>query len=169
MRRTIPAPLTFEDKLSRTSKAVHFLFQHWTSIMGLRWWEEVRVQTYNTRNDMPEEQRVSGASAFASVQWEYKTATCGFCLELLMGFTPVELERVVVHELCHLLVNAMRDYDKLGIKIEELVVTNLTQAFIWTAAEWRKVGGGRDKFTDKSIEMSDYEYRRELKKLVGKR
>lgn len=169
--KTVNVAVPFSEKLSRTEKALHLLFQHWTMLLGLRWWEEVKIQTYATRNDMPEEQRVSGAAAFASVSWEYKQAACGFCLELLAGYSPIELERVVVHELGHLLVNAMRDYDKLGIKIEELVVTNLTQALIWTAAEWRGVGGGGRRYRQGDVGrgIGNAEYGKELRSLVGKR
>lgn len=156
-------------RLARTDEAVNRLFQHWTSMLGLRWWEEVKILTYNTRNDMPESQRVSGATAYADVSWEYKTAVCGFCLELMIGMPPAEIERVVVHELCHLLINAMRDYEKMGIKIEELVVTNLTQAFIWVATEGRgelprKKNGSYRK--ESATEMSDAEYMKELNRLL---
>jgi len=47
-----------------------------------------------------------------------------------------EIERAVVHELCHILVNEMREDE---IHHEERVVTGLQKAFMWVAGESGKI------------------------------
>lgn len=155
----------FTKKLSRTNKAVRALADHWATTLGMRWFEDFKIQTYNTRNDLPEDHGQYPTCGFATVMWEYKKATVGFCLEMLVELSPVEIERVIVHEICHVLVNAMREYEKMGIKVEEMVVTNLTQALLWGVGEYRQV-----RF--KGPPKNDREYGEQVRRLIhgnGKR
>ena len=51
--------------------------------------------------------------------------------KVLDGMTPQQIERIAVHELCHILVNEMRESEMCH---EERVVTMLTKAFLWVEA-----------------------------------
>ncbi len=69
------------------------------------------------------------------VRWEYEQATVCFFLDETMSMDDKDLQSTVVHELCHIIVNPMRECRRKGrfeIKFEELVVTRLTAAFIVT-------------------------------------
>ncbi len=58
--------------------------------------------------------------------------------------SEARLEEIVVHELCHVLVNGMRTYDHHDDRMmeqEERVVTELAYAFI-RARHWKKGKGG---------------------------
>lgn len=61
--------------------------------------------------------------------WPYRKATINFWFNATTDLDDEDLEEVVVHELCHILVNQMREK---GIVHEEAVVTALSKAFIWT-------------------------------------
>lgn len=79
----------------------------------------------------------AGAQVVSS--WFYKTAEIDFNCLNLHDLTTVEIERTVLHELCHLLVNEMREWGgKYGEREEawshheERVVTDLSMAFLQT-------------------------------------
>ncbi len=124
------------NKLKRNLEKIRF---KWQTCMGLRWWSIKfifdRVPSDTTRPD--------GYFCQAStvVRWEYLSATITFNMPLLVECKDKHLEEIVVHELCHVLVNEMRQWaeDEIpvgkkdeGMKHEERVVTCMTSAFIWT-------------------------------------
>jgi len=68
-----------------------------------------------------------------AIAWEYRKASICIDMSAIQGLSDDELESLFVHELCHILVNEMREYsdDDKGRKHEENVVEGLAQAFIW--------------------------------------
>jgi len=62
--------------------------------------------------------------------WQYLTATIEINMKEFCLLTEGEQERILIHELCHILVAEMREEDQ-DRKHEERVVTTLTDAFIW--------------------------------------
>ena len=69
------------------------------------------------------------------VYWEYKNAVIKISHKALKDRTKKEVERLIVHELAHCLVDEIKEG---GIKHEERVATNLTNAFIWVRNETRR-------------------------------
>jgi len=63
--------------------------------------------------------------------WRYLSASIAVNVKAVARLDDDELERAVVHELIHVLVNEMREP---GIDHEERVVTMLSKAFFWTRA-----------------------------------
>ena len=114
-------------------KIISKLIDKWTYRLGLRWWK-VRVDYYDTPNDIV---RVFGNGdntvvARSICDWRYATCTLQINLPELLKMKKDDAEFVIVHELCHALVNEMREE---GIDHEERVVTGLTKAFLWTEAD----------------------------------
>jgi hypothetical protein len=60
--------------------------------------------------------------------WRYMTASLSINVPAIRRMTDDELERAVVHELIHIIVNEMREG---GIDHEERTVSWLTKAFFW--------------------------------------
>ena len=81
-----------------------------------------------------------GGEAAAQVvsSWHYKRAQIVFYLPALEPMADLEIEQSVVHELCHILVNEMREWgnyeNETGkfaeARHEERVVTDLAMAFL---------------------------------------
>jgi hypothetical protein len=104
----------------------------WVTPLGLGWWK-VDIDFC----DGPPEDMGGGfeETARCHVRWPYRKAKVEFWLNSTMHLDDEALEEVVVHELCHILVNQMREK---GIVHEEAVVAALSQAFLWTYSAGRK-------------------------------
>ena len=111
-------------------KTITRLFEIWTYRLGLRWW------TVNTIYHKGKEARKFFSAgddetvlARTFSDWRYSMANIHINTPAFGNMTDNEIERVVVHELCHVLVNEMREGE---IHHEERVVTGLQKAFLWT-------------------------------------
>lgn len=79
--------------------------------------------------------------AYIEAQWPYKTASITFITEMMLTQSIENIDRTIVHELCHAMLNEMREfggnadtigkkqYDR-GCKHEERVAETLTDAII---------------------------------------
>ena len=127
----------FED----TKRRVQALLDEWAfgkegkapRIPSLRDW--IIVVRYSREAIHTEDGDEAGAQVVSS--WFYKTAEIDFNCMDLHDLATVEIERTVLHELCHLLVNEMREWGgKYGERTEawshheERVVTDLSMAFL---------------------------------------
>ncbi len=135
----------YRDFRRRISK----LGKKWLLMLGFRHWD---TQVETSRHPDPE---VSDCVGKANTKWEYQKVTLTFYGPGLMKYTDKELEEVYVHECCHALVAETRQWgyesipkDKAeeGMKHEERVVTQLTNAILWTYRDGVKAGikEGRD-------------------------
>jgi hypothetical protein len=95
----------------------------------------------------------AGAQVVSS--WFYKTAEIDFNCSNLYQTGPLEMELVVIHELCHLLVNEAREWGgKYGERTdewshhEERVVTDLSVAFLQTK-HWDRGKGDKGRESGK--------------------
>lgn len=114
-------------------KTIDKFINKWTYRLGLRWWK-VRADYYDNPSDII---RVFGNGdnvvvARSICDWRYATCTLQINLPALLEMNKDDAEFVIVHELCHALVNEMREE---GIDHEERVVTGLTKAFLWTETD----------------------------------
>lgn len=106
--------------------------EKWIYRLGLRWWT-IQVHWHKGKaakkyfRAKPDETIL--ARTFSD--WRYADASIHINLPAWRGMTGEEIERVVVHELVHVLVNEMRENEPHH---EERVVTGLTKAFFWAAA-----------------------------------
>jgi len=64
--------------------------------------------------------------ARCSTKWNYFTVQLDFSHVMLASMSDAEIERVVLHELLHVVVNEMRED---GVDHEERVVSHLTMIF----------------------------------------
>lgn len=111
-------------------KAIRKHLDNWIYRLGLRWWD-VTVYFYKGKRarkyfDAGENETVL-ARTFAD--WRYATANIHINLPAFDGMADAEIERVIIHELCHILVNEMREGE---LHHEERTVAWLTKAFMWT-------------------------------------
>ena len=94
--------------------------------MGLGLWK-IEVEYLSAiENELPNCATVAQCTPI----WQYMTATVEINMKEFCLLTEEEQERVLIHELCHVLVAEMREEDQ-DRKHEERVVTTLTDAFIW--------------------------------------
>lgn len=120
-------------KIEKFQNLLDSYLDYWIPVLGLDSWS--RITSYFNIETRPS----SGTLGDAAVNWQYTEADITIYLaEIVDGDFPEDrLEYVVVHELCHCLVNEMRDensdekhLNKYLIPHEERVVSNLAMAFL---------------------------------------
>lgn len=98
----------------------------WITPLGLAWYMG-ETRFYAKEKEFRKSN--GGVAAFRVwADWRYMTFTISVNVPAVRRMDDDELERAIVHELVHVLVNEMRED---GIAHEERVVTMLTKAFFW--------------------------------------
>ena len=119
-----------DKEFNALKKRIWPLCKKWRAMLGLKWWRITYVwDRESTGRDTGTTQYKECATN--SVQWAYKDAKITFNMPCLMDEPDEELEKDVIHEHVHILVNEMRYFDE-GVCHEERVVSDLTCAFQWT-------------------------------------
>ncbi len=125
MNRTIAAPEP--TKLEQVKTA----FAKWIPRLGLAW-HDIEIVYYDDPQEIINRFRIIDTGemvpATVTAQWMYADAKISINLPAFEFIESFNIERVVVHELCHILVNEMREGE---LHHEERVVTGLTKAFLW--------------------------------------
>lgn len=111
----------------------------WIPALGLRWWHTTFVYSRQPLKSEAAEGRTCLAQTL--VDWEYLNATITFDMQAIVDESDDDLEKTFVHECMHIFVHEMRmwagpevTYEKKeeAMKHEERVVTQLTNAVIWS-------------------------------------
>jgi hypothetical protein len=117
-----------KKKRKRLEREVLAILDDWTPCLGLEPYER-EVKFFRTRDEFRRDKH-SIVAARVWCDWRYQTIYLEVCLPVLAEMTAKKRERTMVHELVHALVHPMSRRKKKDN--EEFVVTNLTNAFIWT-------------------------------------
>lgn len=107
----------------------------WAEPLGLGWWEI----TYEYARDdykapSPSYAPDTFSAAYCTADWRYGHATIVFNMPVMAQQSDSKAEKIVVHELCHVLLNEMRwarHDDADHIDHEERVASTLARAFLW--------------------------------------
>ena len=109
-------------------------FAKWIPRLGLAWYD-LEVVYYDDPGEILQRFRQADnggvVPAFVAANWMYADAKISVNLPAFDELDADKIEKIVVHELCHILVNEMREGE---LHHEERVVTGLTKAFFWVAA-----------------------------------
>jgi hypothetical protein len=133
------------------------LIDKWVKPIGLGWWN---VQFAYSREPLDLGPHIANTGteqcvAKTHAHWQYLDALIEWNMQRIEEMDDEDLERAFVHELCHVFVNEMRMWGNAemetekadeAIRHEERVVTQLTNAFLWTRragtgegrAEWKR-------------------------------
>lgn len=111
------------------------LSDKWVRPIGLGWFK-IDIRYYDS---MVGESKTGAAGDCAmeiTVNWQYLDATLRVNLDVTSDLSDEELEEAFVHELMHIYVHEMREWqneDEESTKLshEERVVTQLARAMIW--------------------------------------
>jgi hypothetical protein len=117
----------------RHEKAVDYIDKRIKLWMGRLWLLDRKVDAvfeWNGFGDHPD----CSVAAEIVCQWEYKQAKIRFNVPALAEMQRDQIDRTIVHELCHLIVNPMHDGKS---KLEEMVVTHMTDTIMWAYAHKR--------------------------------
>jgi hypothetical protein len=113
---------------------IRWAFNEWINRLGLAWWD-IQVHYYDDPGEIVRlfRQIDNGdvVPAFVDSNWMYGSAKISVNLPAVLAMEHHEIERMIVHELCHVLVNEMREDE---IHHEERVVTQLTKTIFWAMA-----------------------------------
>ncbi len=138
-----PEDKEVNDKEVRiTKRRVHKLLDEWATgakprIVPLKGWILEITYSLAVTNTATGEQ----AAADCTANWAYKRAEMTFYLPALQEMADLDVELVIVHELCHALVNEMREWgthfnntdpELPARRHEERVVTELALGFLGT-------------------------------------
>lgn len=125
------APLTKHELIKAA-------FEKWIPRLGLAWFD-IEIAYYDDPQEIIDRFRMGDDSGFVPANvhanWMYGDARIQVNLPALEHCTPEKIEDIAVHELCHILVNEMREGE---LHHEERVVTGLTKAFFWVEKAVRK-------------------------------
>lgn len=115
-------------------KKIKKICNKWIYRLGLRWWE-VEVHYVEDPQDVIDIFKTNDNEIVIGrtyVDWKYMSANVYLNIPSMLNMTHNQIERIIVHELLHVLVNEMRED---GIDHEERVVTLLTKAVFWIKAD----------------------------------
>lgn len=115
-------------------KKIKKICNKWIYRLGLRWWE-VEVHYVEDPQDVIDIFKTNDNEIVIGrtyVDWKYMSANVYLNIPSMLNMTHNQIERIIVHELLHILVNEMRED---GIDHEERVVTLLTKAVFWIKAD----------------------------------
>jgi hypothetical protein len=112
-------------------RRIRRLIDKWHKSLGMGWWSLDIKYSNTTRDDGDDYSTVLMA---VHTDWEYRKAAITVHIPSMFDVSNEDLEKCVVHELCHVLVNEMHDWtlEDPGKKHEERVVCGLADAFLWT-------------------------------------
>lgn len=106
-------------------KVVNNYVRKWKKILCLDLWE---IDIYIREWLMPGENTGDGndAAARTHTDWRYIRGDTQYSYMLVKDMTDGEIEKLVIHEMAHYLVNQMSNNDSRSIDNEERVVSHLT-------------------------------------------
>lgn len=139
-------PAMTDAEYTAQKKRVKSIWDKWSNMLGLRTWQRVSIEYFRDdvlpRHDGESDRTPTAAVADVRTHWQYRTAHVRICLPAAMNEDDYNLEYIIVHEMCHMLVNEMREEEDRH-NHEEHVVTGLAMAFGWveriTEQETRKL------------------------------
>ena len=119
---------------------VEAICDKWHDLLGMGYWEISYIwerDSYDADGgNTPPSRWARTTHAETATAWEYRRASIAFYLRNTVGESDAEIEKTVLHEFAHVLVNEMRDDTPRSRKHEERVVSGLSDVFrwIWEAA-----------------------------------
>lgn len=126
-------------KLTEARRLARKAAKFWISNLGLGYWD-VKVEYHEHYFTEPYTMETAG---YCDVEWQYLRATVHISNPVLCTIEEKDIERFMLHELCHALVNEMRDYEEGDLSHEERVCSMLTNAFMRTKNSGTKNMGGK--------------------------
>jgi hypothetical protein len=130
-----------DKEYNAQKRRVKLAYQKWHSITGLGEW--IRSHAWHRDGNCGKEGTNYGpdTTARAEVQWEYITVCFHWNLENIATLDDDTLDRVIRHEISHVLINEMRMWGPPthrdeqardeAMKHEERVVTKLASILLW--------------------------------------
>lgn len=116
-------------------RRISTIAKRWIHDMGLGWYE---IGIDYKMGDAPTSYTGVGIAPFSVVsRWQYRYATITVYVEEIPE-DDEKLEKAIVHELCHILVNPMRCPDHWDKDREEYVVSCLASSFLWVREKFTK-------------------------------
>lgn len=117
------------EKIEHYRKTFNYCKKRWIERLGLSGYEI--ITEWFDRFDPPEH----NTPADITVQWPYKKAYIRCNRSVITGMSDYDIERTVVHELCHILIEPARD----GVQDHiEYATTGVERACFFIAAAIEK-------------------------------
>ena len=131
-----------DAEYEQTKDRLQAIADEWVECLGLRWWHIsffYHRDAGEYRESSPDIPLTS--KGYTSASWAYCDAAVHFNMAVLTTDDISELEKVVVHELMHIIVHEMRSGTRCDCPYdmchEERVCTMLQLAFAWTKEHFR--------------------------------
>lgn len=142
--------------MKRIKKKLEKYFHRWTYRLGLDNWER-HLYLLSRKKDIKrtfKKEHHENAIAYINCDWRYMLLSIYINTNKAKGLTNYKLEKIIIHELFHAIVNEMRNND---LSHEERVVTNLTNAVLWSindVLEKEKSNGKKKKSKNKKSDKT---------------
>ena len=126
--------LQYEEQKQR----VENVLEKFIKPLGFAWWDVGVVFERQPSLDDTDNKEVQGT---CQSFWQYRSATLTFYLASLSGVNDRDLEDMVIHELCHILVAPVEDYSSPDKQDKtELATTNVAFALRFAYEEGKRLG-----------------------------
>ena len=120
-------PLSDEQFETQKSRIKAFI-EKWITPLGLKWWREISFEYVNLCHKDDDEE--FGRPFTCTVFWPNLIATIYCYMPMIAQRSDDDLEGDLVHELCHILVAEIADYNGKDHHFHvERIVTQLAMAF----------------------------------------
>lgn len=116
-----------DKQYKKTKKRVRKVLEWWIDRMGLQWWDDIQIRFHRDVSDAPDPL----AAGHVTFTWCYQQATIHFYLPNLVDKDDAELEKIVVHELVHILTAELLTFDADDNPHKEHGTVTVTKAFLW--------------------------------------
>lgn len=111
--------------------------RRWKLRLGMSWFHMEYV--FERGHASGAEGEAASIAGETKTQWQYRQGQVTFYMPIIATLDDEMLEKVFVHELMHVFVGPMSNQLERHDE-EEVVATNLAQAFLWTYEQGMKDG-----------------------------
>lgn len=116
------------DRYLETVERIRHYVAEWEGVLDLPGVEVIHRFIETVRDDE------EGTAADTEVKWQYRRATMRWYLPVLIGTPDDELESILVHEYCHVLLGPLASHLKPNsVDFEEFAVESIARALLSTA------------------------------------
>lgn len=123
-----------DKEFKSTKSKVKACLNWWIPQLGLKMWDEIDVLYSDDVRDAPN----PDCGAHVTFTWCYQQATIKFYLPVLLDKSDSEIEKIVVHELVHILTSELLEFDADDTPHKEHGTVCVTKAFLWVRNQARK-------------------------------
>lgn len=122
-----------DKEYSKQKKRINAFYDKWAPILGMGWYKVNLLFIRDTDTNEPE------TAAITSSQSQYRLASIRFFMPIIASQSDEDLEHIIVHELCHILIAPLSQFTT-DEPATNYVHEYSTECFAWALEHAYKAG-----------------------------